>query len=92
MYPKYFDKKGKSLLNTLAKNENKTNYKKLSYRMLFPDGRFHEISLLNKYRTLYNLLKDLVTRKINTDIANADQKSFILLHGYSIWNFDKKHE
>ena len=27
MYPNSFDKKSKALLNTLAKNENKSNYK-----------------------------------------------------------------
>ena len=39
-YPKSFDKKSKSLLNTLVKNEHKVNYKNMSYKMLFPDGRF----------------------------------------------------
>ena len=33
MYPNSFDKKSKALLNTLAKNENKINYKNLTYRI-----------------------------------------------------------
>ena len=92
MYPKSFDKESKSLLNTLAKNGNKINYKNLSYKKLFFDGRFHEISFLNKNGTLYSLLKDVATRKTTVDIANADQNSFIhnLMHGYNVWDFDKK--
>ena len=72
--PSLLVKKSKSLLNTLAKNENKVNYKNLSCKKLFFDGSIHEISFLNKYGTLYSLLKDLVTRKTTVDIPNADQK------------------
>ena len=44
MYPKSFTSKSKTLSKTLAKNENKINYKNLLYKILLPDGTFHEIS------------------------------------------------
>ena len=44
MYLNSFDKKGKSLLNTLAKIESSINYKNLSYKILLSDGKFHEFS------------------------------------------------
>ena len=44
MYLNSFDKKSKALLNTLAKNENKINYKNLSYRILLSDGKFHDFN------------------------------------------------
>ena len=47
MYPNSFDKKSKALLNTLAKNENKINYKNLFYRILLSDGKFHEFNFYN---------------------------------------------
>ena len=50
------------------------------------------VGFLNKYGTLYSLLKDSVTRKTIVDVANADQRSFILnrMHGYNIWDFDEE--
>ena len=92
MYPNSFNSKSKISLKALVKNENKINYKNLSYKKLFPWGKFHGISFLKKYGTLYSLLKDLVTRKTTVRSANADQISFMinLMHGYNDWNFDKK--
>ena len=49
MYPKFVNKQSKTLLNTPVKNENKINYKNLSYKILLLDGTFHEISFLKKY-------------------------------------------
>ena len=46
--------KNKALLDTLIKNENKINYKNLSYRILLSDGKFHEFNFLKKYGTLYD--------------------------------------
>ena len=69
MYPNSFNSKSKTSLRTLAKNENKN----LSYKMLFPDGKFHEINFLKKNGTLYSLLKGLVIRKTTINIGNADQ-------------------
>ena len=84
MYPKSFDSLRKSLLKIFAKNENKISYKNLSYKVLFPDSKFHIINFLKKYDTLFSLLEDLVTRKMTVDDANADQLSFIinLMCGY----------
>ena len=75
MYPNSFDKKSKSLLNTLAKNESSINYKDLFYKLLLLNGVFHEINFFKKYGTLYSLLKDLVTRKMTINITNTDQIS-----------------
>ena len=92
MYPNSFNSKRKTSLKTLVKNENKINYKNLSYKILFPDVKFHEISFLKKYGsflkkygTLYSLLEDLVTRKTTVDSVNINQISFIfnIMHGYN---------
>ena len=58
---------------------------KMSYKIMFHDDKFHEISFLKKYCTLYSLLKDRATRKTTVSIANIDQTSFItnLMHGYN---------
>ena len=45
-------KKSKALLNTLAKNENKINYKILSYRILLSDCKYHEFNFF-KNMALY---------------------------------------
>ena len=78
MYPNSFDKKSKSLLNTIDKNESSINYKSLSYKTLLLNGVFHEFNCFKKYGTLYSLLKDLGTRKMIINSANADQISFII--------------
>ena len=46
--------------------------------------RSHEISFLKNLDTLYGLLKDLITSKVQTTNANADQIKFIvyLMMGY----------
>ena len=65
IYPGSFDKKNKALLNTLAKNEDKINYKNLSYIILLLDGKFNIIIFfLKKYGTLSSLMEDLVTTKM----------------------------
>ena len=84
MYPKSFKKQSKSFLKTAEKIENKTNYKNLSKKILFFDGRFHQISFLKRYDTLYSLLEDLVTRKTTVNSANADQISFMINLFHSI--------
>ena len=61
-YPNSFGKKSKALLNTLVKNENKINYKNLSYRILSSDVKFHEFNFFKKCGTLYDLLENLVTK------------------------------
>ena len=85
MYPKSFNKKSKTLLNTLAKNGNKINYKNLSYKILLSDGKFHEFNFCEKYDTLYSFLENLVTKKVTLSSANAAQISFIInvMHGYN---------
>ena len=60
MYPNSFDKKRKALLNTLAKNENKINYKNLTYRILLSDGKIYEFNFSKNYGTLYDFI-NLVT-------------------------------
>ena len=72
MYPDSFDKKSKSLLNTLTKNESSINYKNLFYKILLLNGVFHEFNFFKKYGTVYSLLKDLVTRKMTINSANAN--------------------
>ena len=52
-YPNSFNKQSKNSLRALAKNEKKNNYKNLSYRILFPNGEFHETVFLKTYGTLY---------------------------------------
>ena len=84
MHPKSFNKQSKTLLKTVAKNENKINYKSLSYKIMLLDGTLHEFNFFKNYGTLYSLLKDLVTRKRSIHSANAYKISFIidLMHGY----------
>ena len=48
MYPNSFNKKSKSLLNTVAKNESSINYKDLSYKILLLNGVFYEFNFLKK--------------------------------------------
>ena len=69
MYRNSFSKQSKSLLKTLERNENKINYKNCSYETLLPDGGLYKISSLKKYVSLYSLLKDLITRKVNLNNA-----------------------
>ena len=78
MYTNSFNKKSKSLLNTLAKNESSINYKNLSYKNLLLNSVFHEFNFFKKYCTLYSLLKDLVTRKMTINSGNPDQISFVI--------------
>ena len=54
MYPKSFANEGKKSLNTLAYNEEKIDYKDLSYKILFPDSTFHIINFLERYGTLFS--------------------------------------
>ena len=91
-YPNYFNKQSKTSFRAIAKTERKIDYKNLSYKVLFPNDEFHEISFLKKYGTLYRLLEGLVTRKTTVNLANVDQTSFIinLMHGYNDWDCDKK--
>ena len=77
-YPNSFDKKSKALLNALARNENKINYKNLSCRILLSDGKFHEFNFFKEYGTLYDMLENLVTKKMTVNSTNADQISFII--------------
>ena len=83
MHPNSFDKKSKTLLKTLANIEYKIDYKNLSYKILFPNDRFHEISILKKYGTLYSLSEGLITSEKTMHNANVDQISFMinLMHG-----------
>ena len=78
MYPKSLDSPSKSLLKTLAENEDRISCKNLSYKTYFPDSTFHIINFLKKYGTLSSLLEGLVTRKVTVNNANADQISFII--------------
>ena len=69
----------------------------MTYRILFNEEdrvKTHEIDVLKKYGTLYDLLENLVTNKININKANADQLHLIinLMQGYSFGKeiIDKK--
>ena len=56
----------------------------MCYRILLLNGTLHEFNVFKNYGTLYSLLKNLVTRKMTINSANADQISFIinLMYGY----------
>ena len=49
MYPKSFTSQGEKLSETLANKENKTDYKNLSYKILFADSSFHITNFKKKY-------------------------------------------
>ena len=61
MYPISFRSQRKNSLRKPAENEDKINYKNLSYKVMLPDNKFHEFSFLEKYGTLYSLLEHLLT-------------------------------
>ena len=44
MYPKSFTSQNTTLLRKLAENESNINYKNLSYKIVLPDGTFHEFN------------------------------------------------
>ena len=48
MYPKSFTSQGKKSLKIFAKNENRINYKNLSYKTLLPNSTFHIINFFKK--------------------------------------------
>ena len=94
IYPKSFNKRSTNLLKVLVRNES-IDYKNLSFKTVFYDetnDRSHEINLLKKFGTLYGLLKNLLTSKINTTNPNIDLTGFIahLLMGYYIKDFSLK--
>ena len=75
------------VLERLAKNEHKINYKDLSYKVYFNEEdnfKFHEINFLEKYGMLYDLLEDLLNNKTNIINANIDKLHLIvnLMQGY----------
>ena len=84
MYHKYFSKQSKTFFKKIANNESSINYRNLSYKILLVNGVFREFNFFKRYGSLYSLLKNLVTRKMTINSANADQISFIidLIHGY----------
>lgn len=88
MFPKFFTRAGRNMLNNLGKDEHKIDCDDFSYKIPFSDEdgvRVHETSFFkNKYGTLYDLLKDLITSKIKIRDTNIDQISLItrLMIGY----------
>ena len=63
------------------KNENKINYINLSDKIYFNEKdnfKFHETDFLEKYGRLYDLVKCLLTSKINMYNANLDQFRLII--------------
>ena len=68
----------------------------MSYKSYFSEkdkAVFQKRSFLKRYGTLYGLLEDLITRKVNIDNANVDLLNIIInsLHGYNKNDlFDKK--
>ena len=66
IYPKLFNKRCINSLEVFARNEV-IDYKNLSYKILFyneTNARSHEINFSKNFGTLYGLLKDLITSKI----------------------------
>ena len=81
-----FNKRIIDTVKGFSKSEG-IDYKNLSYKILFHDEtnvKSHEINFLKNFYTLYGLLKDLVTSKIQITNANADQIRFLvyLMMGY----------
>ena len=86
IYHKSFDKSlrfGKSLLNTLSKNDSRIDHKSFYYTILLLNGVFHEFNFSKNMILYISLLKDLAARQMTINSANADQRSFIidLMHG-----------
>ena len=81
MFPRSFTRAGRNILNNLGKDQRKIDYDDFSYKIPFSDEdsvRVHETSFFkNKYGTLYDLLKDLITSEIKIRDANIDQVSLI---------------
>ena len=88
IYPKSFNKASKGLLETLAKKMRV----RLSIKICLTKSTlikkiildFMRLIFLEKFVTLYDLLKNLVTSKISIDNAIADEIYFIinLMTGY----------
>ena len=75
------------------KNENKINYINLSDKIYFNEEanfKFHGTGFLEKYDRLYDLVKNLLTSKINIYNANLDQFRLIigLMNWYEKENFN----
>ena len=75
--PNLLIKKGKRELETLAKNQDKINYEQLVYKIYF-NFRSQKTDFSEKFGTLYDLLKNLLTNKIRIENAIADQLYFII--------------
>ena len=83
MYSESFEKRSRNLLNVFTRNES-VDYNNLSYKICFygvNKNKFHIIDFLKDFGTLHDLLKDLVTSKINTNYAkiivkNSKEKPF----------------
>ena len=84
MYHKFFAGRNKVSLKSIASNENTINYRNLSYKILFSNGKLYELNFFKKYGTLYDLLENVLAKKTSVDSANADQISFVtnLMRGY----------
>ena len=60
----------------------------MSYKIYFrnkDNSKFHKIDFLKKYGTLYDLLENLLTSKLNINNVNVYQIAFIieLMHGHN---------
>ena len=83
MYSESFEKRSRNLLNVFTRNES-VDYNNLSYKICFygvNKNKFHIIDFLKDFDTLHDLLKDLVTSKINTNyvkiiVKNSKEKPF----------------
>ena len=81
MYSSFFSKRSIDSLDVLARNEG-IDYKNMSYKIIFNDET--NINFFKTFGTLYGLLKNLVTSKMNITDSNIDQIRFIayLVLGY----------
>ena len=96
IYPGSFFKNSRSVLKNLAKNESKVGDNNLSCEHVFNDEGGQEIDQEINFlkKTLYDLLEDLTTSKINTN--NDEQLNLIinLMLGYDkndIFNKETNH-
>lgn len=89
IYSKSFKAKSKVTLEKLRLKENDIDYEHLWYKKIYfseeGDAVFHKIDFLKRHGTLYDLLQDVVTRKINIDHTNVEQLNFIinLMYGHN---------
>ena len=74
IYPRFSDKRDINPLETIVRNDS-IDYKNLSCKILFSKEdtiASHEIDFLERYDMLYDLLENVLAKKININNVNVD--------------------